>query len=82
MLEERRDQHYLRRPGDRAVRRSRTRKSLARRLISLGAQAALLGALWLIGNQVRLAVLTSPAFAVKTIAVRGNERARTPTSSP
>jgi hypothetical protein len=77
VLEERRDQQYLRRPGDRAVRRSRTRKGLLRRLLSLGAQAALLGALWLIGNQVRLYVLTTPAFAVKTIAVRGNQRART-----
>lgn len=76
-LEERRDQHYLRRPGDRAVRRSRTRKGLVRRLVSLGAQAALLAGLWLAGNQVRLSVLTSRAFAVKTVAVRGNQRART-----
>jgi len=68
---------YFRRPGDRAIRRSRARKGLLRRLVSLGAQAAVLGAAWLAGRWIYRFCTTTPAFAVRTIAVRGNQRAKT-----
>lgn len=77
MLEERHDQQYLRRPGDRAVRRSRKRKGLARRALSLTIQAGVIAGLYLLGRQIQLFCLTSPMFGVRTIAIRGNERART-----
>jgi cell division protein FtsQ len=77
VLEERRDQHYLRRHGNLAVRRSRLRRGLLRRLLSLALQIAVLAVLWLVGRQVYLAVITSPRFDVKTVAIRGNHHAKT-----
>lgn len=77
VLEERRDQHYLRRPGNLAVRRGRLRRGLLRRLLSLALQVAVLVVLYLVGRQVYLAVITSPRFDVKTVTVRGNHHAKT-----
>jgi cell division septal protein FtsQ len=77
VLEERRDQQYLRRPGDMAVRRSRKRKGIVRRALSLAAQLSAIGALYLIGRQIHLFCITSSLFEVKTIAIRGNQRAKT-----
>jgi cell division septal protein FtsQ len=77
VLEERRDQHYLRRHGNLAVRRSRLRRGLLRRLLSLALQVAVLVVLYLVGRQVYLAVITSPRFDVKTVAIRGNQHAKT-----
>jgi len=77
VLEERRDQHYLRRPGNLAVRRGRLRRGLRRRLISIALQVAVLVVLYLVGRQVYLAVITSPRFDVKTVAIRGNRHAKT-----
>jgi cell division septal protein FtsQ len=77
MLEERRDQHYLRRPGNLAVRRNRWRRGVLRRTFSLVLQLLLLVGLWLAGRQVYLAAITSPYFEVKTVAIRGNRQART-----
>ena len=77
VLEERRDQHYLRRHGNLAVRRSRLRRGLARRLLSIAAQVAVIVVLYLVGKQIYLAVITSPRFDVKTVAIRGNRHAKT-----
>ena len=77
MLEERRNQHYLRRHGNLAVRRSRLRRSLARRLLSIALQVAVLVVIYLVGKQVYFAVITSPRFDVKTVAIRGNHHAKT-----
>lgn len=77
MLEERHDQHYLRRPGDLAVRRTRARRGLARRMLSLALQAGALTLIVLVGRQAYLYCITAPAFAVRTIAVRGNHHAST-----
>jgi len=77
VLEERRDQHYLRRHGNLAVRRSRLRRGLARRLLSIAAQVAVIVVFYLVGKQVYLAVITSPRFDVKTVAIRGNRHAKT-----
>ena len=77
VLEERRDQHYLRRHGNLAVRRSRMRRGLFRRLLSIAAQIAVIVVLYLVGKQVYLAVITSPRFDVKTVAIRGNHHAKT-----
>ena len=77
LLEDRRDQHYLRRPGNVAVRRTRWRRVLASRAMLLGVQIVLLAGLYLVGRQVYLAVITSPSFNVRTIAVRGNVRTKT-----
>jgi cell division protein FtsQ len=77
VLEERRDQHYLRRPGNLAVRRGRLRRGLLRRLLSIVLQVVVIAVLYLVGRQVYLAVITSPRFDVKTIAIRGNHHAKT-----
>lgn len=77
VLEERRDQHYLRRHGNLAVRRSRLRRGLLRRLVSIALQVAVLVVIYLVGKQVYLAVITSPRFDVKTVSVRGNHHAKT-----
>ena len=77
VLEERRDQQYLRRPGDIAVRRSRKRKSALRRCVSLAIQAVVIGLVLLVVRQIHEFLVTSPLFAVRTIAVRGNHRAKT-----
>ena len=77
VLEERRDQHYLRRHGNLAVRRSRLRRGFFRRLVSIAAQLLVIGALYLVVKQIYLAVITSPRFDVKTVAIRGNRHAKT-----
>ncbi len=77
VLEERRDQHYLRRPGNLAVRRHRQRRGALRWILLLTVQVAVVGAVVVIGRQAYLSVVTSSRFEVKTIAVRGNDRART-----
>lgn len=77
VLEERRDQHYLRRHGNLAVRRSRLRRGLLRRLLSIALQVAVLVVIYAVGKQVYLAVITSPRFDVKTVAIRGNHHAKT-----
>lgn len=77
MLEDRRDQHYLRRPGNLAVRRSRWRRGLVRRSLVLALQASGLVLLGLVGRQIYLATITSARFDVATIAVRGNSHAKT-----
>jgi cell division protein FtsQ len=77
VLEERRDQHYLRRSGNLAVRRNRLRRGLLRRILSIVLQIAVLVVIYLVGEQVYLAVITSPRFDVKTVAIRGNQHAKT-----
>ena len=77
MLEDRRDQHYLRRPGNVAVRRTRWRKGLVRRIVLLAGQVVVLAGLYLLGRQAYLAAITSPSFNVQTIAVRDNVRTKT-----
>jgi cell division protein FtsQ len=77
MLEERRDLHYLRRPGNLAVRRHRIRRGLVRWLLVLAAELALIAGVVLAGRQVYLTVITSSRFEIRTIAVRGNHHART-----
>jgi cell division septal protein FtsQ len=69
--------HYLRRPGQRAIRRSQRRRGLRRRALLLGAQIAALGTLCLLARQAQLWCLSAPLFEVRSIAVRGNQRART-----
>lgn len=77
MLEDRRDQHYLRRPGNLAVRRSRWRRGIARRIVWIALQAGALVLVAMVGRQAYLAAITSPRFDVATIAVRANTHAKT-----
>ena len=77
MLEDRRDLHYLRRPGNVAVRRTRWRRGILNRVLLLAVQVVLLAGLYLVGRQIYLAAITSPSFNVRTIAVRGNVRTKT-----
>lgn len=77
MIEEHRDQHYLRRPSNLAVRRHRRRRGVVRWTMLIAVQVAIIGAVVVIGRQIYLAAVTSSQFAVKTVAIRGNVRART-----
>jgi len=76
VLEERRDQHYLRRPGNLAVRRSRRWRTVLRWACLIGIQVALLAALGFAGRQIYLAVITSRHFDVRSVAVAGTVHAR------
>ena len=76
VLEERRNQHYLRRAGNLAVRRNRRRRSALRWTVVIGAQIALVAALGFAGRQAYLAVITSRHFDVRAVAVAGTVHAR------
>jgi cell division septal protein FtsQ len=63
--------------GNLAVRRSRLRRGSSGAFCSIAPRSPSSCVLYLVGKQLYLAVITSPRFDVKTVAIRGNHHAKT-----